>query len=671
MSALEKGKKVNKSKTQLMDPLYAKLMKSVERAIGSTEFYEFFMDALSRADNEIQFSNRRVEKIIDLRWVETLESTMGAMQAIIASPRNIIREDELIVNVAHAKKGGSDVVRHLAQHGALVEDFDEETGEVRPSKLMQKFREDSEELYENRLAFTTIEMAYHFVESRYNAIFASLGDEYGAKLKLNTNLETATELLHFDMYMHIKEKESALEADEKNGDVLARIDRLHRLLTSFIMSPYGQAMSRLGRVRGNIVKTNVLKKNPSYRKLTDLYDFLRHYDDVGYALKITEQNPQVDEKFVQNLFHTTLIQYMVLKGYLENEDERKLPAPLKQRKRKLKPKVIKEIIEELTEDYDVPDVEVRKILIEELTKEQLMMEEESERLRLIEEQAKRKEESEEYRELLMEHEKEKIRQEHEAELERQRLEEEERKRQQRVKELELLREDERRRAIFQSELTFFSSKMLAQKENREDMMEAFEEIEPVQEYEEAAKVIEDEEIREYQKEALRRQNLEDQRRKSMYHKELKYFFTYYKESLNERNVEPEEHIEVEELNEYSGAAKVIEDIEIAERDLKEKIEFEKEQLILRQRIAAEQEAERKRMEAAREAERIRVLQEMERLEKDNTKTMPLRGELNSFQALLTVYRNQRIEVQQQWEQLQHAPENTPRRTSKGWRGLWQ
>jgi len=104
MSALEKGKKVNKSKTQLMDPLYAKLMKSVERAIGSTEFYEFFMDALSRADNEIQFSNRRVEKIIDLRWVETLESTMGAMQAIIASPRNIIREDELMSMLLMRKK---------------------------------------------------------------------------------------------------------------------------------------------------------------------------------------------------------------------------------------------------------------------------------------------------------------------------------------------------------------------------------------------------------------------------------------------------------------------------------------------------------------------------------------------------------------------------------------
>ena len=177
-------------KDSLIDPIYKKFTKSVRRAIGSTEFYEFFMDAMSRAENEFQFSNRRMEKIVDVRWVEAIEASINAMQLIVASPRNIIREDELIVNIANAKKAGSDVVRHLAQHGQLVEDFNPDTGDVRPSKLMQKFREDSEDLYENRLVYTTIEMAHHFVEVRYNALFEAMGDEFGAKLKTSTNLES-------------------------------------------------------------------------------------------------------------------------------------------------------------------------------------------------------------------------------------------------------------------------------------------------------------------------------------------------------------------------------------------------------------------------------------------------------------------------------------------------
>ena len=82
------------------------------------------------------------------------------------------------------------------------------------------------------------------------------------------------------------------------------------------------------------------------------------------------------------IYHNILFNYLILKGYLEDEKDRLVPAPVKTKQRSLKPKFIKEIIEELTEDYDLPDVEIRKVLIEELTKEQLMHEEAEERRRL-------------------------------------------------------------------------------------------------------------------------------------------------------------------------------------------------------------------------------------------------------------------------------------------------
>ena len=188
MAANDKKKKSSTS----IDPIYQKFMKSVVRSIGSTEFYEFFMDTIAYADNQFQFSNRKMEKIVDLKWVDAIEDALEGMQNIISNPRNIIREDELIVNVAHVKKAGSDVVRHLAQHGSLVDQFDEYTGDVRPNKLMQKIREDSTELYENRVAFTVIEQAYHFVKIRHDALFQSMGEEYGAKLKVNSDMESAT-----------------------------------------------------------------------------------------------------------------------------------------------------------------------------------------------------------------------------------------------------------------------------------------------------------------------------------------------------------------------------------------------------------------------------------------------------------------------------------------------
>ena len=149
-------------------------------------------------------------------------------------------------------------------------------------------------------------------------------------------------------------------------------------------------MKQLPRVKGTVTKTNVLKKNKDYSKMLALFEFLRQYNDVGYSIKVIEQNPRVSERFERDVFHNILFNYLILKGYLEDERDRQLPRAARSKKRILKPKIIREVIEELTEDYDLPDVEVRKVLIEELTKAQLMKEEAKERRRLVEEQEARR-----------------------------------------------------------------------------------------------------------------------------------------------------------------------------------------------------------------------------------------------------------------------------------------
>ena len=97
-----KGNKKN-GQAASIDAVYQKYARGVIRTLASTEFYDFFMDVISRAENEIQFSNRRCEKIIDPKWVEELEASLSGFQRIIANPRNTIREEELIVNVANER----------------------------------------------------------------------------------------------------------------------------------------------------------------------------------------------------------------------------------------------------------------------------------------------------------------------------------------------------------------------------------------------------------------------------------------------------------------------------------------------------------------------------------------------------------------------------------------
>ncbi len=508
----------SKKKGSLIDPIYQKYVKSVMRALGSTEFYEFFMDSISRAENEFQFSNRRMDKTVDVTWVDNIEDALRSFQKIISSPRHVIREEELIVNVAYARKTGPDVVRHLAQHASFVEDFDEEDGDVRPNRVMQKYRDDSQELYENRLVYTTLETAFQFVKIRHDALLGAMGDEFGAKLKVKSNMETATELVHMDMFLHIKNVDSALETDEKNRDIFERISRLYRILSMYMNSQFAQQMGKLPRIRGNVTRTNVLKKNPEYRQIAKLFDFLRSYDEIGYAIRVVEQNPEINEEFQRDIYHNVLFNYLILKGYLEDEKDRQVPGATKGKKRTLKPKFIREIIEELTEDYDLPEVEIRKVLIEELTKEQLMKEEAAERRRLVEEQAQRKKEEKERLKREQEAEKERIRQEKEAEKERIRQEkaaEEERLLQERmVRELE----DRRRSLLLKRELERFNERLVGQLEAREAA--ALKKAAELKDFADAAQILEEAEQRRLEHEEREARRVQEKKEKIQREKKM-------------------------------------------------------------------------------------------------------------------------------------------------------
>lgn len=586
-----------------IDPLYQKYVKSVLRALGSTQFYRFFMDSLAHAQTEIQFSNRRLEKIVDVTWIDAVENALNAFNKVVSNPRNVIREDELIVNVANAKKAGSDTVRHLAMHASLVEDYEENSGDVRPSKLMQKYREDSlSQLYENRLAFTVLEHAFNFVKIRHDALLASMGDEFGAKLKVTTDMDSTTEAVHMDTFIHIRDTDDAMDTDEKNREVFDRISRLYRVLSMDMNTHFARHMSRYPRVKGTVTKTNVLKKDPNYHAIMLLWDFFRSYDDVGYTINVVEQNPVIDEAFQRDIYHNILFNYLVLKGHLERDKDRTLPAPLKEKKRALKPKFIKEIIEELTEDYDLPDVEIRKVLIEELTKEQLMKEEAAERRRLVEEQAQRKKEEAEKARQAREAEKERLKKEREAERERIRQEKAAEAERLRIERLLREQEDRRRSRLFKDEVAYFWKKREAALEARLDAAE--QEETDKQDFEDAAYILEETE-RLKKEEAAR----ERQRRRDEWEKKKR------EELLAQQQARREE----EARREAARQAR------LAEEAQKKREEEERQAQLLREEEARR---ERERLEAeAKDRDNVRVFsQELESFRAAIVGRMQLRKE---------------------------------------------
>lgn len=590
-----------RKKSTLIDPIYTKFVRGVTRAIGSTEFYEFFMDAVSRARNEFQFSNRKLVKTVDLTWVDAIEESLDAFQKIISSPRNVLKEEDLIVNVANAKKSGAETVRHLAQHSGLVDSFDEERNEVHPGRLMQRYREESWGLYENRLVFTTMEFAYHFVKIRHDALFEAMSDEFGAKLKVQSDMESATEHVHMDMFLHIKEIDSALETDAKNGDAFSRISRIYRILSVYMNSAFAQQMSKLERIKGTVNKTNVLKRNKDYHEILSLFEFLRKYNDIGYTIRVVEQSPEINEQFQQDIYRNILFNYLILKGYLEDEEDRTVPVEPKERRRTLKPKFIKQIVEELTEDYDLPDVEIRKVLIEELTKEQLMREEKAERLRLVEEQEKKRKEEKERLAAEKKAEAERRRAEREAEAERRRAEQEEAERRKQMERMQREAENRRWSKSFQNELDYFNEHLEERREERRKAEEALRQrAAEEQDYADAVKLLE---------EAARRKEEEQERarirRKEEKERREREKLLAEQKALREKQ-EAEERLRQQQAEEAARLAEQRQQALIVLAPVLAELEFAHGQLQHQQELRRRQAEEaRREQEAREEARRLR------------------------------------------------------------------
>src|SRR5574344_2115590 len=107
-----------------------------------------------------------IDKVtLDYSWVDVLDESIPYLDNIIRNPRRFIVSEEDIVPIEKTKKVGEESVKHLAIHTQLIQDVDKE-GNVKPIKLLNVFKEETIDLYENRFIYSLINNLYTFVRSQ-------------------------------------------------------------------------------------------------------------------------------------------------------------------------------------------------------------------------------------------------------------------------------------------------------------------------------------------------------------------------------------------------------------------------------------------------------------------------------------------------------------------------
>ena len=371
-----------------INDLYLNYVDAVGSTLENDRYFQYLFEMVQSGENTLHQTAQVLHKVVDERWLTTIEESLDAINNIIEKPRRFITTSEEVVPVALAKKITADSVRHLSMNTQFI--ASNEDGDIQPTRVLNVTTEESYDLYENRFVYHLIQRLVTFIDKRTDIIFWSTGDEKRNTLTMTSKVDDAYEEIEYKLEMKIKNRQSFAENDSDNMQVFMRIDRVRRLVMALRSSSFCSLMAGCATVKSPIQRTNLLMKDPDYRTCYKLWQFLESYDEVGYKIEVQDSAMAFDEDYLFQLYTNLITNYTVFKSLME-DDARDMEEIVAEKREVIEPKFVKEIVEEIVDDYNIPDVEVRKVIIEEVTERQLELEKE------LEEEKQKREEAEQAR----------------------------------------------------------------------------------------------------------------------------------------------------------------------------------------------------------------------------------------------------------------------------------
>ena len=353
--------------SETIQDLYTSFSEQMEPIQEDSRYFRYLFEMAQASGTTIEQQREELVKVVDEEWISMIEDSLDAINTIIEKPRRFITTEEEVVPVSLAKKISADSVRHLSQNTQFLAPSDD--GGVHPTRILNVNTVETYDLYENRFIYHLIQRLLTFVDKRTDVIFWSTGNEIRNRFKMHSKIDDAYEEIEYNVEMTVKNRQSFAENDADNMDVFMRIDRVRRLVMALRGASFCQIMSGCSAVRSPIQRTNLIMKDPNYRKCYQLWQFMERYDKVGYNIDVQQQSLAFDDEYMVQMYTNLINNYTVFKSL--TDDERNLQELENVHPEPVAPKFIKEIKEERIDSPDLPDVEVRRVFVEEVTQAQL------------------------------------------------------------------------------------------------------------------------------------------------------------------------------------------------------------------------------------------------------------------------------------------------------------
>ena len=239
------------------------------------------------------------KKVSDTSWMDMIEECIPYLDNIIRNPRRFIVQEENIVPIEKTKVVTEESIRHLAQNTNLIQEVHED-GTVIPLKLLNVYREETIDLYENRFIKSLVDNLYVFVQNKLN----ESDQKSFAKITNSVSYEGVHKLKNSQVKVTLNlESNYNDEVDaSKDGHTLEeRIEYIRDVIGAFRNSTFIKSLKESSPVRSPIRKTNVILKEPNFIKALELWEYLEK-NNIKPVTSIVKENQEIKDPLIKEKY---------------------------------------------------------------------------------------------------------------------------------------------------------------------------------------------------------------------------------------------------------------------------------------------------------------------------------------------------------------------------------
>lgn len=234
-------------------------------------------------------------------WIIEIESAITSIEQIAARPRKFISENQLLLDVEKVRRTNTKTVRHLTTHSQFVQNYDKETGEVKPKKLLTIEMEEDIAIYENRFICALVNNLVKFVDIRYEEMKDRIESFNQTQIKMQSKFKYGERRFDCNIDLKVEDPINDDDQNDRNLQLFDRVQLLRRRLYMLQTTEFMKVLNRAKPVRPPIQKTNLLMKNVDYNNCYKLWLFISSYKYLGFSATVQGKELPVDGDYYDDL----------------------------------------------------------------------------------------------------------------------------------------------------------------------------------------------------------------------------------------------------------------------------------------------------------------------------------------------------------------------------------